>query len=250
MPASAFTSRSLVLRASLLALAVAGLSGCQSIAGTQATSPQLRLVDAATDPTLPGLDFYLGSTGLAYNLGPGTKTSYVPLASGNYTLSVTRDGFSNQVLASAGLGVSSSQHYTAVVGGNAATLGLTILTDQNTSAPTNQFSMRVLDQSANIGAVDIYFVPSGGKLITTSAAITNFTFGTNSGYLSLPAGTYQIVILPAGTVPIATTVTLYTGPLVTYAAGSVRTTILLDVQNVTTPGVNVLTLADYDPPGA
>ena len=250
MPATAFPSRPILLRASVLALAVVGLSGCQSVAGTSSSSAELRLVDAATDPTLPGLDFYLGTTGLAYNLGPGTKTSYVPLASGSYTVSVSKDGSPTQVLASAGLGVSSNTHYTAVVGGNAATLGLTILTDQNTPAPTNQFAMRLLDQSANIGAVDIYFVPSGGKLITTSAAITNFTFGANSGYLALPAGTYQIVAVPAGTVPIATTVTLYTGPLVTYAAGSVRTSILLDVQNVTTPGLNVLTLSDYDPPGA
>jgi hypothetical protein len=72
----------------------------------------------------------------------------------------------------------------------------------------------------------------------------------NSGYFNVPAATYTLVALPAGTIPTATTTTSYTGASVTYGGGSARTFVLIDQQLVTTPGIQVVVGDDYDSPGS
>ena len=54
------------------------------------------------------------------------------------------------------------------------------------------------------------------------------------------------VIVPTGTVPIATTLTLFTGSQVAYASGAVRTVILVDQQITTTPGLQVIIAKDVN----
>jgi len=56
--------------------------------------------------------------------------------------------------------------------------------------------------------------------------------------------------VPTGTIPTSTTVATYTGAQTTYPGGSARTIILIDQQLVTTPGLQVITAADYDSPAA
>ena len=99
-----------------------------------------------------------------------------------------------------------------------------------------------------MGAIDIYLVPSGGKLTTTLPLLTNINFETNTGYVNIPAGTYAIAVVPTGTVPISTTTTLLTGPQVGYSAGAVRTVVLMDQQITSTPGVQAIVGDDYDSP--
>jgi hypothetical protein len=230
-----------------VAAAAATLSGCQTIQGTSPTSPEVRFVDAqATGAgSVPGLDFYLNSTGEAYNLGPSTGTNYLPIGTGTYTVKAVGDN-TMQTLASTSLTANANQHYTVLAGNISASLQLTAILDQSTPSPTGQVDIRILDQSQNSGAVDIYFVPQGGKLTTTNPAIQGLTFNANSGYIGLPAGSYQIAIVPTGTVPIATTVTLITGPQTTYTAGEAATIVLLDNPNVTTPAVKLYTLSPLD----
>jgi hypothetical protein len=56
-------------------------------------------------------------------------------------------------------------------------------------------------------------------------------------------------MLPAATVPAGAAVS-YTGPQITYSAGSARTIILIDQPLATTPGLKVITAEDFDPAGA
>jgi len=97
-----------------------------------------------------------------------------------------------------------------------------------------------------VGAVDIYLIPTGSTLITTLPLLTDITFSTNTGYLNIPANTYTVAMVPTGTVPLATTLTLYTGPQVAYASGAVRTFIMTDQQITTIPGLQVVTAKDVD----
>jgi hypothetical protein len=234
------------LQLSALTLLLAGLPGCQSIQTTTTNVSELRLIDAS--PDAPGLDFYLNNTALAYNLGFSMKTNgYIPLASGNYTVSADTAGSNPpQVLVSSAATLSNGFQYTALVGNVNANLQETILQDQSLPAPTGEISFRILDQATKVGAVDIYLIPSGATILTTLPFRTGVTFGTNTGYFNIPAGAYSLAMLPAGTVPIATTLTLYTGPQTVYAAGAVRTIVLIDVLVTTTPAAQVIVAADYD----
>jgi hypothetical protein len=141
-------------------------------------------------------------------------------------------------------------HYTVLIGDVAASLQQVVLTDQSMPAPTGQVSLRFIDQATRISAVDIYLVPSGQTLTTVTPVITGVIFGTNTGYLNIPAGTYTLVMVPTGTVPMSTTVAAYTGAQVTYSPGAARTIVLIDQQLVTTPGLQVITADDFDSPTA
>jgi hypothetical protein len=222
------------------------LPGCQSITGNANVS-ELRIVDAS--PDAPGLDVYQGTNILAYNLGLGTITSYVSTTPGTYGLIVDTAG-TKQPLISTQATLLNGGQYTVLVGNYVNSIQEIVLKDQSTPAPSGQINVRFVDESTRAGALDIYLVPSGSTLATIKPVMTNITFNVNSGYFNVPTGTYTLVALPTGTVPTATTTTLYTGASVAYSSGAARTFILVDQQLITTPGIQVVIGDDYDSPTA
>ncbi len=222
------------------------LPGCQSITGNPNVS-QVRVIDAS--PDAPGLDIYQGSSVLAYNLGLGTITSYVSLTPGTYGILADVAGTRQQLISAQGTFGSDAQ-YTVIVGNYLNSLQEIILKDQSKPAPLGQIAVRFIDQSTRAGALDLYLVPSGSTVVQVKPVLTNINFNVNTGYFNVPAGTYTLVALPAGTIPTATGTTFYTGASVTYAGGSARTFVLIDQQLITMPGVQVVTGDDYDSPGA
>ncbi len=246
-PAKSQVSAAALGRFAGLSLLLALLPGCQSVMMTTDTSATIRFIDAS--PDAPGLDIYENTTAIAYNLGFGTITSYIPVTPGTYTFSADAAG-TRQVLIANKQTLAGEHHYTAIIGNIQASLQENIFTDQTAPAPTGQVSFRFIDQATKVGAVDIYLVPSTGKLTTAAPVATNIVFTGNTGYINVATGTYAIAVVPTGTVPIATTVTLLTGPQQTYSAGAVRTVVLIDSQILTTPAVQAIIADDYDSPSA
>ena len=208
----------------------------------------LRIVDVS--PDAGGLDFYANTTALTYNVGFGTVSSYISFAPGAYTFGVHPSGTAS-ILVSARGTLAVNQQYTLLVGNVAAGLQTLLLQDQSQPAPSGQIALRVVDQATRVGAVDVYLVPQGGSLVATTPVLTGITFSRATNlprYINVPTGSYTIVVVPSGTVPVATTVTSYTGAVVTYPGGSARTVLLLDQQLATTPGVQVVIANDYDSP--
>ena len=220
------------------------LSGCQAVVSSPSAS-QLRVI--AASPDAPGLDIYENGGVVAYNLGFGTVTSYISTDPGTFTISADAAG-TKQTLATAKGTFAASNQYTVLIGNASANLQELILQDQAQAAPSGQISLRFIDQSTRIGAIDIYLVPQGQKFTAVSPLITNVSFPTNTGYLNLPTGSYTLVIVPTGTIPTGTTVATYTGAQVTYSGGSVTTIVLIDQQLVTTPGLQVISAPDYVSP--
>jgi hypothetical protein len=233
-------------RIALLAILATLVSGCQSIAGIQPFS-QVRVVDAS--PDAPALDIYqtassqTAQAGL-YNVGFGTVSSYIPIASGAIVHAAYVAGSQQQIASVRGT-LAIGQQYTLLAGNVAANLQMTVLKDQSTPAPPGQTAFRFLDQTTRSGPVDIYLLPAGATLAGASATTTHINFGGNTGYLNQPAGTYSIVALPAGASP-GTTAPAYSGSQVSYPAGSVRTIILIDQQPPTASSLKVITADDYD----
>ena len=222
------------------------LGGCAVTSGTPFAS-QVRIIDAS--PNAPGLDIYEGASVLAYNLGLGTITSYVPISPGTVGILADTAGTRTQLVSASGTFATNSQ-YTVLIGNYANSLQELILRDQSIAAPTGQISIRVIDQSTRGGAMDLYLIPTGSTLVQVKPILTNVTFNANSGYFSVPAGTYTLAAVPTGTVPTAMTTTLYTGASVAYASGAARTFILIDQQLLTTPGIQAIIANDYDSPAS
>src|ERR1700742_4280827 len=76
-------------RLAAAALALGVLTGCQAVINNQPLS-QIRIIDAS--PDAPGLDIYEGNAALAFNLGFGTVTSYIPISPGTYTFNADSAG--------------------------------------------------------------------------------------------------------------------------------------------------------------
>ena len=83
-----FTNPQFVQRTAWLTALVllAGLAGCQSVAGIRPVS-QVRVIDVS--PDAPALDIYQNSTqsssAVLYNVGFGTVSSYIPVLAGANT---------------------------------------------------------------------------------------------------------------------------------------------------------------------
>jgi hypothetical protein len=220
------------------------LTGCQNISGNTSAA-QLRIITASSDA--PGLDIYAGGGALAYNLGFGTITSYVPINAGTYTINADTAG-TTQVLTTTKATLADSSEYTDLIGNSAANIQQTILKDQSQAAPSGQIALRFVDQVTSLGALDIYLIPTGQKLVNVAALVTNISFGVNTGYLNIPTGSYSIIMVPTGTIPTSTTTATYAGPLVTYVGGSATTIIMINQQLITTPGLQVIAAPDFTPP--
>ena len=211
-----------------VALAVAALSGCQSI---DMSSAQLRVIDASPDAGV--IDSYQNSSALAYNLGFGTMTSYVPMSPGTYTLAADKAGTRQALVANTEALVAGKQ-YTEIVGGSLANMQQNVLLDQTTPAPTGEVAVRLVNEATRSGAVDIYLVPASGRLLNTSPIAVSLGFGANSGYIDIPEGTYAIDVVASGTVLTASTATLLSGVQDSYTSGSVRTIVLIDQKTMGT----------------
>jgi hypothetical protein len=222
------------------------LAGCAVVTGTASLS-QVRIIDAS--PDAPGLDVYQGASVLAYNLGLGTITSYIPINPGNYGIVVDSAGTKTQLVSASGTFAAGAQ-YTVLVGNYSNSLQELILKDQTQPAPSGQIAVRFIDQSTRAGAVDLYLIPSGSTIVQVKPVLTNITYGGNTGYFNVPAGTYTLAAVPTGTTPTATGTTLYTGSAITYAGGAARTIVLIDQQLITQPGLQVIIANDYDSPAS
>src|SRR5579875_3146365 len=230
----------------LAATVVAGmlLLGCQSINMTPENVAQVRVI--AASPDVGSMDFYAGSTALAYSVDFGSASTYVPLPAGSVRLSANTAN-SNQMLVTARAGLVAGRQYTAVVANVAASLQETIYPDQTTPAPAGDVAIRVIDAATRAGGVDLYMVPAGEKLKATAAVRAGVAFGASTGYVILPAGTYSLVVVPAGTAPTNQALPLMTAPQTAYAAGAVRTVVLVDHPNTPAQGVDEIVTSDYDP---
>ncbi|WP_229668842.1 DUF4397 domain-containing protein [Edaphobacter acidisoli] len=223
---------------------LATLTGCQAMVGNPSTA-QVRVVDAS--PDAPSIDLYQDSDGIAYNLGFGAISSYVPTVPGTYTISAATAG-THQVLSFVKPTLAAAGQYTILIGDTAGNLQQLTLKDQNQPAPAGETSLRFLDEATRSGPVDVYLVPSGHALVTVNPLLTNVSFGANTGYQNIPSGTYSLVVLPVGANPASTAAASYTGAKVTYPGTAARTLIFIDQPLASMPGIQVITADDYDNP--
>jgi hypothetical protein len=230
-------------------LAALALSGCQ---GITITSAQLRVIDASPDAGT--IDSYQNSSALAYNLGFGTMTSYIPMSPGVYNLAAEKAG-TRQTLVANNETFAANRQYTEIIGAGLANLQQTFLVDQSTPAPPGRIAVRFINQTTRPGAVDVYLFPQTialGKGSSLSPMAVNLGFGANSGYIDLPEGTYGLYVVPTGTVLASSTVTLLSGAQLAYASGAVRTIVLIDQETpgsqhaALTPGVQAIVADDAD----
>jgi hypothetical protein len=224
--------RNLWLRiASVLAVASLPLLGCQSIANSSYSQTQVRVIDASYNA--PALDVDVATTPIATNIGSGTFSNYAFLPPENATAYVYPTGTKKAGGQTEGQFLVNEQH-SILISDSGKGYAASILTDQPAAAPAGSFSIRFLHQALQAGAVDIYLVPDGSTLADAKPLYANVAPRSVEGYANVPAGSYAIVVTPAGVTktPSATTA-------IQFVAGQVRTVLIMDAQLTTNPPVTV-----------
>lgn len=223
------------------ALAVAAtvgvLSGCQSVAGSQAVS-LVRVIDASYNA--PAVDVYVGQTQIAGNTGAPSITNYAILSPGVQATKIDASGTTKVLATVSGNYLASTQH-SIYLSDSGTSFTATLLTDQVKAAPAGDFDVRFLQNANAVGSVDIYLVPDGSKFAAATPIAANLAPGQVTSYIPVSAGSYQLVIAPAGSTKAS-----YTGSAVVYASGQVRTLLITDQPNVDQQPINVVVGNDVD----
>lgn len=223
---------------SFLALA-ALLAGAVTACGDDTTAPaataELRVVHASADA--PSVDVLVDGTAALSNVPFTAFSEYLSVPAGTRRLQVRASG-TNTIVIDAGAPLAPGRQYTVVALNEVAMIEPLVLTDDNSAPAAGSVKVRLVHASPVAGAVDIYVTGPNADLSMAAPTLAGVPFKGVSDYLEVPAGTYQIRVVPAGT----KTVALDSGP-VTLTAGQIRTVIAVDAPGGGAP-VGAIVLPD------
>ncbi len=223
------------------ALAACGTSDAPTSFAPGGEQGRIRFVNVITDTTrgrvnatLEGLPF---GVNLTYTLStpatlPAPNTGiYAAILAGSRTLVLRRTADTNSTVASFQLTIAANADVTVYGTGGAGGTPVTsfLTTDDNVAPSAGQVRVRVVHLSPTAGPVDIFVTAPGADLATATPTLANFAVRTASSYLAVPAGTYQVRVVPAGTAPAAraAAVAINVASLA-LPAGGVRTIVAAD----------------------
>jgi Domain of unknown function (DUF4397) len=228
--------------AAALSLALASsLSGCTNVAGY--TQPTLvRAIDASY--VAPAVNVLVEGNIIAGNVGQGIISPYgtlpastaAPIKIANASTGDSLTTTSNPLLAGHQYSV-----FLTDLSGTPSGYTVSVLTDQQISAPTGHSSFRFLNQAIKTGPVDVYMIPAGSTLALSIPIAANLPVGASNNYIDFTSQTVTLVVTPAGKVT-----PLYTSPAIYLSGGEVRTVLLIDAQLTSNPPVQAFIANDVN----
>jgi hypothetical protein len=189
--------------------------GCSSSGTAQA-----RLLNAS--PGEASLNGMVNSSSFGSNVAYGAASNYASVTSGSATLEVEPSG-STTALLNQTVNLASQTPYTVMVAGYPSNIAAVLLTDNNTAPSSGNILLRIINASPSLGTADVYVVAPNTALDTVSPTVSALNFETASNYLSLAAGSYEVVFTETGqTVPVISTGSL------TFTAGQASSVVGLN----------------------
>jgi hypothetical protein len=180
----------------------------------------LRVVHAS--PDAPNVDVLVDGKTVLTDVAYGTGSDYLKVKAGSRKIEVRATGTSDDVI-NVTVTLDKNNYYTAMATNFLANISPVLLTDDHTAPPSGQVKARLVHAAPSAPSVDIYVVAPGTDITDLSPTVNNVAFGTATSYLTVPAGSYQVLITPTGTKDIA----IDTGSI-PLSDGQIRTGIALD----------------------
>ena len=232
-------------RTSLTILAAAALLvGCGTTDASDPLIPgpagRVRFVNLITDAARVPVNAILESVPFGVNIAYGGTTPsslpapanaiYSPILTGSRTLVLKRTADTTVTVATFPFSVGNTVDYTMYATGGAAASAVTafITSDTNTAPAAGQVRVRVVHLAPGAGSVDVFLTAVGADLALATPTLANVPL-RGAAYVPLPAGTYQVRAVPAGTAPAsrAASVTINLAS-VTLPSNGARTIIAAD----------------------
>ena len=154
---------------------------------------------------------------------------YVPVPAADYNVKVTAANNAGAIVIDADLSLAAGQSYDVLAVDALATIDALVLNDDRRSVAT-EAKVRIVHASPTAQDVDIYVVATGTDINTVDPTLAAVPFKASTGYLSLPAGDYDVTVTPTGTKTAAI------GPaMLTFNDGDVLTAVARDAAGGGTP---------------
>lgn len=222
-----------MLRTLPFALALTALSifspGCGS-----SSSTKFRVVNAIPDAPAATdvlVDGKVVETAVSFpSVSP--STGYSSISSGSRHMQLFPTGTTTGAYFEGNITFNGGNAYTLVATGhfNTNTIVMPQFTDTSTAPTSGNAELRIIQASpAGLGAnsaVDVYIVAPGGGLPGTSPDIAAVSYQSASAYKTIPAGTYDLLLTPAGIASLNITI-----PGATLSSGKIYTYVLVNVSN-------------------
>ena len=231
-----------MLRTLPCALALVALSVFTASCGS--SNSRFRLVHAIADgqPVDVLIDGKTVESSVAFDTVTPTS-GYLSVSSGSRKLEVRPTGTTTDYFSGTPTFNSSSASTvvaTGAVGNN--TVVAPVFTDNNTAPTSGNAALRFIHASpSGPASIDIYVVAPGMDITGVSPSISSVAYPTASAYLSVPAGTFDIVVAPAGFKARE-----FTLSNASFNAGQIRTFVTVDVQGGGFMSATPLELSDLN----
>jgi Domain of unknown function (DUF4397) len=162
----------------------------------QAATGKVRV--AHLSPDAPAVDVYVDGRAALTNVPFKAISNYLDLPAGPHKFEVRPAGAAatSAPVISADANIEAGKAYTVGAIGLLAAIKANIWVDDLSAAPSGQSKVRVYHASPDAPAVDV--APKGAAPV-----VSNLAFPNASGYLNLPAGTYDLEVRAAGTTTVA-----------------------------------------------
>jgi predicted ester cyclase len=192
--------------ATIAAIFPGGFLASTPASATDLTKTRVRVVHAI--PEVDKVDVYVDANGTSTtptisDLDFFTVTNYLEVPSGTYQVRVflaNEDPTHSTPAISTSVTLIGGRSYSVVANrsaGNTHTLSAQLVDNNNAAPDFGKSRVRVAHFSPNAPAVDIF--------IDGKREITNLSYRSVTPYLTLPGGSYQVGVAPAGGNPIFTT---------------------------------------------
>jgi hypothetical protein len=171
--------------------------------GCSSGTAKARLLNASPgDASLNGM---VNGSSFASNVAFGTASNYTSVTSGLVTLGIEPSGSTSTQLNEI-VSLLSNLPYTVMVAGYPPSISTAILTDNNSAPSTGNILLRVVNAAPSLGTADVYVVRPNTALNSVSPTVSYLIFESASNYISLAAGSYEVVFTETGqTVPVIST---------------------------------------------
>ncbi len=176
-------------------------------------------------PDESNLEVLVNGTSVGSNVAYGTSTGYQSVKSGSQQVVIEPSG-SSTALITTSISFSSGTDTTVIASNFSSSIAALVLGDDNSAPTSGDFKLRIVNSAPGLGPADVYIVTPATDLNTVSPTLSSLGFNSASGYQSLTAGSYEVILTPAGQKFPA----IDTGSL-SFVSGQVRTFVGLNSQS-------------------
>lgn len=178
----------------------------------------VRVVHAS--PDAPNVDVLVDGQTVLTDVQYKQFSGYLSVPKGMHNIKVNVTGGGATVI-NADVDLAAGAYYTAIASNVAASITPLVLLDDLSAPVAGNAKVRLVHTAPSAGLVDIYVTAPNADISGLTPDVANFDFQDETGYLELPAGSYQVRVTLAGTKTVAIdtgTLPLASGFIATAAA--------------------------------